>query len=135
MSHFSTVKTCLRDQVLLEQALTQLGHTFQTGEHLVVVGEKNEQAKVQLAVTLPKAQSAKLQLGFARTADGTFAACGEWYNVERATGLNEQAFLNAVRRTYAQLAVRRQAAELGYVVESEKVLANGEIELVLSEPA
>ena len=133
MSHFSTVKTCLREQVLIEQALTQLGHSFQTGEHLVVEGEKNEQAQVQIAVSLKGAKSKKLQLGFAKTADGAFEACGEWYNVERATGLSRQEFLNSVRRAYAQLAVKRQATELGYVVESEKVLATGEIELVISE--
>lgn len=41
MSHFTRVKTVIRNQLLLEDTLKQLHHRFQTGERLPIRGYQN----------------------------------------------------------------------------------------------
>lgn len=59
--------------------------------------------------------------------------CADWWGVQGNTALREQAFLQDLNRTYAHLAVKRQVLEQGLIIEDEKVLASGEIELVVCE--
>jgi len=131
MSHFSTIRTQLRDQVLLTETLAQLGYRYEAGEHLLVNGEQGQKAEAQVLVDVG---AGDYQVGFQQASDGTFGVCADWWRIEKRGHLTKQEFMNLVNRTYAHLALRAQARAQGYVVEDEKVLANGEIELVISEP-
>ena len=58
----------------------------------------------------------------------------DWWGVRNNTQIKEADFLRQVNQTYSHLAVRKQVELHGYIIEEERVTANGEIELLVSEP-
>lgn len=129
MSHFSRVQTVIRDTVLLQDTLRQLHYRFQAGERVPIRGYQNNTEVGQVVIDT----GSKYDIGFQRQADQTYAVCTDWWGVQGNTKLREQSFLQQVNRTYAHLAVKRQVLEDGLIIEDERVLANGEIELVVCE--
>ena len=75
----------------------------------------------------------KYDIGFQRQADGAFNVCADWWGVQGNTPIREQSFLQQVNQTYAHQTVRKQVPLEGYIIEEERVLENGEIELVVCE--
>jgi len=129
MSHFTRVKTVIRDQVLLQDTLRQLHHRFQAGERVPIRGYQGNTEYGQVVVDTGSAYD----IGFQRQADESFAVCTDWWGVNNNTQLREESFLQQVNRTYAHLAVKQQVLASGYIIEDEVVLPNGEIELVVCE--
>lgn len=129
MSHFSTVKTVIRDQESLVQTLRQLHYDFQVGERLPIRGYADNRQYGQVVINT----GSKYDIGFQRQTDETFSVCADWWGVQGNTRLREQSFLEQVNQTYAHQAIRRQVLEDGYLIEEERVLENGEIELVVCE--
>ncbi len=129
MSHFTRVQTVIRDQVLLEESLRQLHYTFQAGERLTIRGYQGNRESAQVVVNT----GSQYDIGFQRQADQTFQVCADWWGVQKDTSIRQEAFLQQVNQTYAHRAVRKQVVEDGYIIEEERVLENGEIELVVSE--
>ncbi len=132
MSHFTTVKTVIREREQLCEALRFMHHEFRAGENLTVRGY---QGKTELAeVVVPTGCS--YDIGFRREADQAYCAVADWdWGVKReaAPQFQKDAFLQRVNQAYARCALVQQAREHGYVVEEERVLAGGEIELIVSE--
>ena len=129
MSHFTTVKTVIRDQETLVDALRQLHHKFQVGERLPIRGYMDNHQFGQVVLDT----GSKYDIGFQRQPDATFSVCADWWGVQGQTHLREPSFLEQVNQTYAHLTVRKQVLENGYLIEAERVLENGEIELVVCE--
>ncbi len=74
-------------------------------------------------------------MGFQRQEDRPSPVCTDWWGVRNNTQIKEAEFLRQVNQTYSHLAVRQQVELQGYVIEEERVLENGEIEVVVAEPA
>ena len=129
MSHFTRVQTVIRDTVLLQETLRQLHHRFQAGERVPIRGYQNNTDYGQVVIDT----GSTYDIGFQRQADETYAVCTDWWGVQGNTPLREQSFLQEVTRTYAHLAVKRQVSLEGFIIEEERVLDNGEIELVVCE--
>lgn len=129
MSHFTRVKTVIRDAVLLQDTLRQLHHRFQAGERVPIRGYQNNTDYGQVVIDT----GSKYDIGFQRQSDETYAVYTDWWGVQGNTKLREQSFLQEVNRTYAHLAVKRQVLQEGFIIEEERVLENGEIELVVCE--
>ena len=129
MSHFTKVKTVIRERELLCDALRQLHHQFQEGEGLTVRGYSGNRETAQVVVNTGSAYD----IGFQQQSDQTFTCCADWWGVRGNTQIRQDSFLNEVNRTYAHLNVRRQIEEQGLILEEERVLDNGEIELVVCE--
>ena len=129
MSHFTTVKTVIRDQETLVDALRQLHHKFQVGERLPIRGYLDNHQFGQVVLDT----GSKYDIGFQRQPDATFSVCADWWDVQGQTHLREPSFLEQVNQTYAHQTVRKQVLENGYLIEAERVLENGEIELVVCE--
>lgn len=129
MSHFTQVQTVIRDQSLLEEALRQLNYRFQSAERVPVRGYQGNQEFGQVVIDT----GSGYDIGFQRQADQSFAVCADWWGVRNKTKLRQESFLQEVNRTYAHLAVKRQVIRQGLIIESENVLPNGEIELVVCE--
>lgn len=129
MSHFTRVKTVIRDQVLLQDTLRQLHYRFQAGERVPIRGYQGNTEYGQVVVDTGSAYD----IGFQRQADESFAVCTDWWGVNNKTQLREESFLQQVNKTYAHLAVKQQVLASGYIIEDEVVLPNGEIELVVCE--
>ncbi|KOR31747.1 hypothetical protein TI05_11660 [Achromatium sp. WMS3] len=130
MSHFSQVKTQITDQILLEETLRQLEYEFQTGEDLPIYGYQDNTELGQIVVDT----GGRYSIGFQRQEDNTYAVCTDWWGIKRTTKIQEEEFMQDVNRVYAHLAIKKQVAEQGLIIEEEKVLENGDIELVVVEP-
>ena len=130
MSHFTTIKTVIREQVILAEALRNLHYRFQEGEQVLIRGYQNNTAYGQVVVDT----GCKYDIGFQKQADDTFSVCTDWWGVQGNSQVKQDDFLRQVNRTYSHLAVRQQVVQQGYLIEEEKILANGEIEIVVCEP-
>jgi len=129
MSHFTRVQTQIRDRDLLTESLRQLHHRFQEGERIPIRGYMGNTEHGQVVID----NGSRYDIGFQLQPDQTYACCADWWGVQKDTALREQSFLHEVNRTYAHLTVRRQIREQGLILEEERVLPNGEIELVVCE--
>ena len=129
MSHFTRVQTVIRDPVMLADTLRQLHYHFQTGERLPIRGYQNNTEYGQVVIDT----GSRYDIGFQRQPDQTFNVCADWWGVEGNTSIRQMPFLEQLNRTYAHLAVKQQVLEQGLIIEEEKVLPNGEIELVVCE--
>ena len=129
MSHFTRVRTVIRDQVQLEDTLRQLHHRYRSGERVPIRGYAGNTEYGQVVIDT----GSLYDIGYQRQADDSFAVCADWWGVQGNTSLREQQFLDDVNRTYAHLTVKAQVLEQGFIIEEEKVLPNGEIELVVCE--
>jgi hypothetical protein len=129
MSHFTRVQTQIRDLALLEEALHQLSYEFETGKELIIHGYQNDTQNAQLVIRTGGSYDIGLQL----QDDGNYAISADWWGVKRTSGIRKEEFLNNLNRLYAHLAIKRQIIEQGLIIEQEKILPNGEIELILSE--
>jgi len=129
MSHFTRVQTVIYDQVLLEESLRQLSYEFQTGEDIPIHGYQGNTESAQLVIHT----GGRYDIGFQRQADQSYAVCADWWGVQRICSIRQDDFVQKLNRTYAHLAVKRQVLEQGLIIEEEKVLENGDIELVVCE--
>jgi hypothetical protein len=129
MSHFTTVKTVIRDQATLVETLRQLHHDFQVGDRLPIRGFADNRQYGQVVINT----GSEYDIGFQRQEDETFSVCADWWGVEGNTALRERPFLDQVNQAYAHQTVKKQVLEDGYLIEEERVLENGEIELVVCE--
>lgn len=129
MSHFTRVQTVIRDRVLLEDTLRQMHHRFQSGERVPIRGYQGNTEYGQVVVDT----GSRYDIGFQRQADESYAICADWWGVNGNTPIREASFTQQLNQTYAHLAVKRQVLQEGLIIEEERVLENGEIELVVSE--
>ncbi|MBP8260986.1 MAG: DUF1257 domain-containing protein [Verrucomicrobia bacterium] len=133
MSHFTKVKTVIRDQAVLCEALRQLRHQFRAGENLVVRGYRGTQQTAQVVVNT----GCEYDIGFQRQADRTFDAVADWdYGIrnQAASRFHQDNFLAEVHQKCAHLAVLETIKQKGWILEENRVLDTGEIEVVVCEP-
>lgn len=130
MSHFTTIKTVIRDQVVLEDTLRSLHYDFRVGEALAIRGYQGNRTTGQVVVNT----GSVYDIGFQRQEDRAFAVCADWWGVQKDTQIRQDEFLREVNQAYSHRAVKREVLSQGYIIESENVLENGEIELVVCEP-
>jgi hypothetical protein len=129
MSHFTRLQTVIRDRVVLEDALRQLHYRFQTGERVPIRGYQDNTEYGQVVTDT----GSLYDIGFQRQADQTFNVCADWWGVEGNTSIRQESFLAQLNQRYAHLTVKRQVVEQGLIIEEERVLPSGEIELVVCE--
>jgi hypothetical protein len=131
MSHFTRIHTVVRDQTVLCDALRSLHYTFQEGQRVPIRGYQGNRETGQVVVD----PGGAYDIGFQRQADESFTICADWWGVKQATPIREDEFLRQINRTYTHLMVRQQVMREGLIIEEERILPNGEIELVVAEPA
>jgi hypothetical protein len=126
MSHFSTVKTELRDRQALVDALTDLGHHPSEGAHQVR-GYRGQTVSAELAIP----QEGGADIGF------------RWNNesgsYELVTDLDlwrqpvpVERFLAQLNQRYALRTILATSAEQGFQVSEQTNHLDGTIELVVS---
>ena len=132
MSHFTTIKTIIRDRELLCETLRGLHHAFRVGESLAVRGYQGSTLSAEVVVSTGCAYD----IGFQRQGDQSYAAVADWdWGVKReaAPQFQQDTFLRQVNQAYARCGVVQQAREHGYVIVEDRVLPSGEIEILVSE--
>ena len=127
MSHFSTIKTQLREAEPLIKALTQLGYEINQEEKFVK-GYKGQFTAVDISMDLPS----ETKVGF------------KWDNNSNAYelvtdldlwkfNLPVERFISKVTQMYAYQTIISKTVENGYQIVEEKNQNDGSIELVLTK--
>ena len=129
MSHFTTIKTVVRDQAVLEDTLRELHYSFQVGESLPIRGYQEANAYGQVVIDT----GSEYDIGFQRQQDQSFSVCADWWGVQKDTDIKQEGFLQELNQRYSHIAVKNQVLEHGYLIEEETVLENGEIDLLICE--
>lgn len=130
MSHFSEVKTSLRNQRFLERALSALGYSFELAQENCEVGVRGffgDTVSAHIRIDT----GTRYDVGLRKQDDGSFSLVGDWELLPKVAGIEREAFESKLKREYAKQAILSTAEEKGYSVE---VVENGEnIEMVVNQ--
>ncbi|MBY0371271.1 DUF1257 domain-containing protein [bacterium] len=126
MSHFTQVKTRLRDRNTLIAALKKLGHTVVEGaDGQVVRGFMGDTQSAEFKILT----ETHYDIGFARDGQGNYFLVGDWELLPKVSGVNPDELLVEVKREYAREAILQTAERQGYQVEVEE--KDGCLEMVV----
>lgn len=128
MSHFTQVKTKIKDLLCLTRALKDLGYTFTQAEEHQLVHVKGYQGQTTDAVLSIHA-SKTYDIGVKLTADGTYAFVADWWGVETTRGVEEEEFLKKVTQRYSYHKVMQEIKKRGFTLESEEVNEEDQIHI------
>ena len=118
MSHFTSVKTKIRDLVCLKRALEDLAYDFNesTDEQLVTVrGYQGETTEAVLSIRASKTYD----IGVKVTQDGTYEFVADWWGVETTRGVGEEEFIKKLTQRYSYHKVMEEIRKKGYTLEEE----------------
>jgi hypothetical protein len=128
VSHFSRVKTRIKNREILIQCLQEMGYTVQHGGSLK--GYRGERL-VDLAIQLEKGYG----VGFALNAEGSYDIVADWWGVKDGrkhrliTDLEKK--VCQIQQEYALKTVLEQTHQQGYSVVDKQVEKDGRIRIVL----
>jgi hypothetical protein len=133
MSHFTRIKTQIKDLEVLKKCLTAMGHQVAEGRQRLS-GYQAKQTDVDLTVRMP----AGYHIGFARTADGAYDVVADWWGVK---GPSQQDFAAELQREFEEVdrQIRRRysldkvTAELRknkFTIVEQKQEADGTVKLL-----
>ena len=126
MSHFSTIKTELRDRQSLLKALEDLGHGPRQGS-LMVRGYRGQTVEAQLAV----AQANGADIGFRLNPEtGSYELVTDLDLWNQAVPVER--FLAQLNQRYALRSILAATAEEGFQVSEQAQQQDGSIELVVT---
>lgn len=126
MSHFTTVKTKLKDLVCVKQAVEDLGLTFvESEEQIEVRGYQSATEKSKMVIRATQ----NYDIGLKQTAEG-FELVADWWGIEMETGVKEQQWVDRFNKRYAYHKVLKEIKSRGFTLE-EEVDEEDEIKLVV----
>jgi hypothetical protein len=135
MSHYSVVQTRMTDVTLLVQALADLELTnvevHATPQHLFGVGGDSRSQTAEVIIRRQRLSWLSNDIGFKRTADGSFEAIISDYDRQKYS----HPWLQSLVRRYAYHAARTKLEEKGFALVAENTEATGQIHLVLRRMA
>jgi hypothetical protein len=128
MSHFSRVKTRIKNREILIQCLQERGYTVQIGGSLK--GYQHEKS-VDLAIQLEKGYG----VGFTLNTDGSYDIVADWWGIKdsRKNRLIKdlEARVCQIQQEYALKTTLEQTRQQGYSVVEKQVEKDGRIRIVL----
>ena len=127
MSHFTAVKTTIKDLTCLIRALKDLNYEFTeaTAEQLVRVrGYQGQTTDALLSIHASKTYD----IGVKQTAEG-FEFVADWWGVETTRGVNEEEFIQKVTQRYSYHKVMDEIKKRGFTIESEEVNEEEQIQV------
>ncbi len=120
MSHFTRIKTQLRDVETVKRALGDLG--YEVVENGIVHGYGGQKLDAELVVET----GSKYDIGFRREGEQLAMVADFW-----GLHIDRQRFLNDVSQRYAYLTVCEQAQARGWQIAEEVNQKDGSIRLVM----
>ncbi len=128
MSHFTSVKTKIKDLTCLVRALKDLGYEYNLAEEHQQVHVRGYQGQTTDAALSIRA-SKTYDIGVKLTADGTYEFVADWWGVETTRGVSEEEFIKAVTRRYSYHKVMEEIKKKGFTLESEEVQEDQTIQI------
>lgn len=131
MSHFTVIKTQIKDIQALVKALTDVGFSHvevhDTPQHLYGYQGDRRSQTAEVIIRRQQIGKASNDIGFKQQADGSFEAIISEYDRHRYS----QSWINRVTQRYGYHALVAAAPEQGFAIESEETLEDGTIRLVM----
>ena len=115
MSHFTKVKTVIRDREVLCESLRELHYNFRQGDDLIIRGYQGNTQRAQVVIDT----GCDYDIGFQHQPDQTYAVCADWWGVETTKGITEQEFVQKLNQRYAYHKVIKTVKKYNYQVEEE----------------
>lgn len=134
MSHFSTIKTTIKNKEHLITALKKSNYQFKVGNYQCN-GYNNQKTDVEILIEL---QKTNYNLGF-RKKNGNYELVADWYGIKNINSNrliveleNEiEKIENKIKQEYAYDTTIKKLEEQGFEID-EETRENGEIQLKLS---
>lgn len=126
MSHFTTMKSVIRDVNALKTGAERLGLKIEVGNNLTVRGYHGDKQKVNGAVI----KLNTYDVGFHKTPDGTFEILTDRWGLANHENISDyKAWEQSLTQAYNVAVNRKVAEKKGYRVVGEEVLEDGSIKL------
>ena len=127
MSHFSRIKTSIREIDLLKKSLTNLNLVWEEKEQLIE-GYQGETHKVNLV--LP--QENNIDIGFERTQDNNYQLVADLAFWNQSTSVD--AFLDSLHKEYALTTVLEETKKQGFEkISQTQNQQNGEVVIIVEK--
>jgi len=123
MSHFSTIKTKLKNKPELIEALLLLQYDVQEDQELInPLDHQHEKVKVDVAIGN--------DIGFRRNSEGVYELVADIQTWKDP--VPPRRFIEKVTQQYARLTVHNTVKDMGFQVEEEWEMDDNSIELVVT---
>ena len=123
MSHFSTIKTKLRNKPQLVEALELLQYNVQEDQELVnPIDHQHEKVKVDVSIGN--------DIGFRLNSDGEYELVADIQTWNQP--IPPKRFIEKVNQQYARMTVHNTVKEMGFQVEEEWEMEDNTIELTVT---
>jgi len=134
MSHFTSIKTKIKDLEILKRSLRRIGYSTREGKQSVY-GYGGQQTWVDLLVKMPQGYN----IGFRKSLDGSYEIVADWFGVRSVSSEKfrediESAFddiKNEIRRRYSLEKVIKETQRLSFSVVEQKEEKDKTIKLVV----
>ncbi len=128
MSHFSEIKTRMKNGAVLKRTLARLGCQMEDAEGGVTVrGFMGNEMKGEFKVLT----DTTYDIGFVKDAEGNYELVADWELMPKVAGIEQTEFTNRIKREYARTSILELAKERGMEVETTE--NDGAIEMVVSQ--
>ena len=123
MSHFSTIKTKLKNKPELIEALLLLQYDVQEDQELInPLDHQHEKVKVDVSIGN--------DIGFRRNSEGVYELVADIQTWKDP--VPPRRFVEKVTQQYARMTVHNTVKDMGFQVEEEWEMDDGSIELVVN---
>ena len=129
MSHFTTVKTKIKNLTCLITALEELGLEYNVAEAEQMVrvrGYRGNEELAELCITV----SEKYDIGLRLTASGEYEMIADWSELEDL--IDTESFIDKLTQRYAYHTVMEQIKTQGFTMDQTETEADGTIRIKVS---
>ena len=126
MSHFSTIKTKIKEKDQLLEALNLLGYWAEDTNELKVTGKHaidHPKVKADIVVTN--------SIGFRLTKEGTYELVTDLQTWEE--NIPVERFIDKITQQYARMTIHSTVKEMGLAVDEEWEMDDNSIELTVTQ--
>jgi len=120
MSHFTRIRTKLRNPEYIRQAMKTMGHA-ELRQSGMVFGHDGHRRRVDLVFGVGDGQ-----VGF-KSGKGGYESVADWWTV----GIEAEDFLGRLNREYALQAVMGETRKQGFSVQKTEKLKDGSVRVVV----
>ena len=121
MSHFTTIKVQIKNGEVLADILNELGHKVETNTQ--VRGYQGDRTNAEYVIHRQNGYD----IGFRKGIDENYEIIADF----SMTQMNQTQFVNEIQQKYAHKMLLTTAANQGYTIEAEEILADGTVRVVV----
>ena len=123
MSHFSTIKTKIKDKEILVQALLLLQYDVQEDQELInPINHQHEKVKVDVSIGN--------DIGFRLNSNGEYELVADIQTWNQS--IPPERLIEKVTQQYARMTIHNTVKEMGFQVEEEWEMDDNSIELTVT---